>query len=217
MAKVVNPLLSTEARGKLGGVVYNTWRGIRYAKTHTPPSNQGTPLRQQAKQRVINAAQRWRTITPAQRLEWNQYANEHLLDDWTGSPKRIAGYHWYVKINTIVQYIGEPYQDDPPPPIQIERPESWILSQEGPNIVAMWVWPAEGNPEDWYVQWWTSRPQSPGIGPRTPDLYIAITTSATEMITTWQHDGPGYYIVGVRSIHKTGQPNTIARDSITIA
>lgn len=196
--------------------MYNTWRGIRYAKTHTPPSNQSAPLRQAAKQRVINAAQRWKTITSPQRSEWDKYANEHTLDDWTGSPKRIAGFHWYVKINTLVQYLGESYQDDPPPTVVPERPESWILSVEGPNIVAMWVWPAEGNPEEWYVQWWMSRPQSPGIGIRTPDLYLHATVPATEMITTWTHSGTGYYIVGVRGVHKTGQPTIIARDAITV-
>lgn len=216
MVKLVNPLQSTEARGKLGGTVYNTWRGIRYAKTHTPPSNQSAPLRQEAKQRVINAAQRWKTITSSQRSEWNNYANEHTLDDWTGSPKRIAGFHWYVKINTIVQYIGEPYQDDPPQAIPIERPESWILTQSGGDIIAMWTWPAEGNPNDYHVQWWMSRPQSPGIGIRTPDLYIATVAPATDYIVGWQHSGPGYYIIGVRSIHKTGQTSILARDSITI-
>ena len=34
MAKVINPLLSVEARGRMGGIVYNTWHGISYAKAH---------------------------------------------------------------------------------------------------------------------------------------------------------------------------------------
>jgi len=101
MAIVLNPLNSSEARGRVGGLVYNTWRGIHTVKTHTAPGHQDDPLRQAAKADVELIASCWRDLTQPQRDAWNHYATQHFNLDWTGRPLRLAGYHWYVRLNVL--------------------------------------------------------------------------------------------------------------------
>lgn len=114
MAKVLNPLNSSEARGRVGGLVYNTWRGIRTVKTHTDPGHQDDPKRVAHKIIVQESGQRWKTITNAQRAAWEHFANTHTDIDWTGRPVRLAGFHWYVRIQTRLIDAFQEYIDDPP-------------------------------------------------------------------------------------------------------
>jgi hypothetical protein len=114
MAKVLNPLNSTEARGKVGGLVYNTWRGIRTVKTHTPPSGQGVGPRAVAFDKIVQAGKRWSTLTDAQRRAWYDYAQNHVEPHWTGVDKRLPAYNWYVRIQVNRQWIGKGYEDTPP-------------------------------------------------------------------------------------------------------
>lgn len=98
MAKVVGPLHASEARGKMGGLVYNSWRGFATVKAkHAPAQPQST------KQLLVRAicvvsARAWALLS-TQAL-WNAYAQTHTLVDWTNSPKRLTGANWYVMLST---------------------------------------------------------------------------------------------------------------------
>lgn len=50
MAKVTLPLMSAEARGKVGGLIYNTWRGNSTVKIKKAPAQPRT-----ARQLLIRA------------------------------------------------------------------------------------------------------------------------------------------------------------------
>ena len=99
MVKVLNPLNSTEARGRLGGIVYNTWRGINYAKTQTAPAQPRS-----ARQLIIRAyttalVRLWATLTANERKSWTDYANGHTETDGMGLTKRMTGLNWFVRCN----------------------------------------------------------------------------------------------------------------------
>lgn len=170
MAKVLNPLNSSEARGRVGALVYNTWRGIRTVKSHTPPEHQDDPLRQAHKAIVQAAGQRWATISAAQRAAWNAYAQTHFDLDWTGAPKRIAGYHWYVRCQTRLIQADWAYSDWPPTAPCDFNLESLWADQEADYIALTWT-PWYPDPLLTYkLQLWIAGPVSTG---RTPTLHDA--------------------------------------------
>lgn len=106
MPKVKNPLLSLEARGGIGGLVYNTWRGINTVKTNTSPTGQGTPGRLAAQALLSALSKLWAVILDADRASWNQYAVDHPVPDWTGSPKRLTGMNWFMRCLTQIRRVG---------------------------------------------------------------------------------------------------------------
>lgn len=171
MAKVTDPLRSVEARGRVGGLVYNTWRGLHTVKTHINPAHQSDPLRQAHKLIVQQAGQRWRTLTDAQRTRWNHFANEHPDLDWSGHPMRLAGYHWYVRINTRLTDMGIALIDNPPTETSLCPP----------LILSAWILPGE-----FYIYWevdplvphgtyrvdvWSTKRISAGRNPTLHDAY----------------------------------------------
>lgn len=117
MAKLVNPLLSLEARGKANGVIYNSWRGISYAKSFASPAQPRTSSQLLARSRLTTYSQGWKSLTDAQRTDWQSFASTHLLTDWTGTPKRITSQNWYIRCNVqIARCSGTPISTPPADP-----------------------------------------------------------------------------------------------------
>lgn len=106
MAKVTGPLHSVEARGRMGGLIYNTWRGINFVKANCGPCQPRTE-----RQLRIRALQTWNTrswsdLTDVQRQSWNTYATIHAEIDWTGNSRRLTGANWYTRCNTRLRDMG---------------------------------------------------------------------------------------------------------------
>lgn len=112
MAKVVAPLLSFDARGKIADTqVYSNWRGVPYVRRYVVPGNPKTTA--QILTRDIFAAQelRWKQGGPLMRSPWDRFAvgqkfvgrNAYLgkniavlrgdadLEDYIGSPGAKGG------------------------------------------------------------------------------------------------------------------------------
>lgn len=106
MVKVLGPLGASEARGRMGGIVYNTWRGMSYAKAQTAPSQPRTKKQLAIRSFGIRLARAWQGLTAAQRLSWNNYASLHLETDGMGSPKRLTGLNWYIRLNSRMLQMG---------------------------------------------------------------------------------------------------------------
>lgn len=114
MAKVTWPLSSGEARGRVGDLIYNSHRGQSYVKAYA--LHQSEDSSGQIGSRGITAActLAWQALTPDQAAVWNHFATEHLLPNWTGQPKRISGYNWFVKLNWFQQSINGTTSAIPP-------------------------------------------------------------------------------------------------------
>jgi len=204
VAKVLNPLNSTEARGRVGGLVYNTWRGIHTVKTQTAPGHEDDPKRQAHKAIVQAAGIRWRTISDQQRADWNAFANAHPDIDWTGSPRRIAGYHWYVRIQTRLQDIGVDYVDDPP-----TTPANGILIdasaiQYGLHVRLEWLDIHPLPLEDWFVDLWSTAPLSAGRNPSIHDATRKAIDTGDSGTSQFNTSGPGIYTLFFRLIRING-------------
>lgn len=160
MPKLKNPLLSQEARGGIAGLVFNTWRGINTVKTNTSPTGQGTAKRLAAQARISAISKEWATLTDVQRAAWSQYATDHPVTDWTGSPKRLTGMNWFVKCNALLDMIGEAHVTAAPGVAAPDPMTGFNLTFATGTISAVWTAPTAATKE---VVFFSTGPQSKGI------------------------------------------------------
>jgi hypothetical protein len=217
MAKVLNPLNSSEARGRVGGLIYNTWRGIRTVKSHTDPAHQSDPKRQAHKNIVQAAGQRWRTITPAQRSAWDHFANQHPDIDWTGRPVRLAGFHWYVRIQVRLHDISLGYIDDPPQGPCLLRTKQFNLETTGYTIRAQDFYYDPPESDGHRIQFWISRPHSIGRKITIHDIYYHGWEMADAGAYYFEDLTIGYYTVFAREIRENGMIATWQQATIYLA
>jgi hypothetical protein len=213
LAKVINPLNSSEARGRIGGLIYNTWRGIRTVRTYTPPAHESDPLRQAHKNIVQAAGQRWSTISFQQRAAWAHFANAHPDIDWTGTPKRIAGYHWYVRIQTRLIDSGGTYIDDPPTDFVDRSLDGPFAYYYASNINLTWMYEPAHPHWSAYYDTWIAGPFTAGKTPSIKDAkrVVIIPTHSTPYVL-----GPfstGWWTVFMRPMLPSGMVGTWYRSA----
>lgn len=114
MAKVVQPLMSLEARGKMGGLIYNSWRSLSTVKAYRSPTQPDTPAQLQARALLTDVSRYWSSLSTAQRSAWAQYAEDHLDNDWTGQPLRLTAQNWFVRCGCRAALVGGSVLDIPP-------------------------------------------------------------------------------------------------------
>lgn len=204
MAKVTQPLGSAEARGRVGGYVYNTWRGLHTVKTHKAPAHESDPLRQAHKAIVQAAGIRWQSISPERRSSWNQFANEHPDIDWTGNPKRLPGYAWYVRIQTRLIDIGATYIDDPPSAFSLPLISGLAASYEPGDGLIYLSFSMSLPVGTFFSDTWSTRPLSAGRTPSLHDAYRRVILPDYVDPVTWEPPGAGTYTVWLRMIRDNG-------------
>jgi len=78
MAKVIGPLHSSEARGRMGGLVFNTWRGLNVVKQSTSPANPRTIAQLNIRAIAVGQARGWQGESAANQAAWDAYASTHV-------------------------------------------------------------------------------------------------------------------------------------------
>ena len=104
MAKVLNPLFSTEARGQVGkSLVFFPWKGISAVRTYVIPANPKTAAQQSVRERLKEAVLRWRTMgyTAGDRSAYNAWA---LLE-----VKSMSGFNKLVSLVLNARAEGNEY------------------------------------------------------------------------------------------------------------
>lgn len=106
MAKVMNPLNSTEARGKVGGLIYNRNAGGNYVKAFASPTQPRTTnqLRIRAYMQIQTRA--WQSLGASDRTSWNDWASNHPIIDWTGNSVVMSGFNAYCAMNVRLTLFG---------------------------------------------------------------------------------------------------------------
>ena len=200
MAKVTQPLSSSEARGKVSGLVYNTWRGISYVKAKATPGRQSTARRLQVRANGKACTLSWQTISDLLRAEWNDYATKHPDIHWSGNANRLSGYNWFMRCNSRLLDIGlsiittTPARDNP------WSPEALAAAGSSSTITITWTWPAPRPTSLQYLDIWITKAQSAGRKPSIEDTkHLAYVNATAHTFTT----GPlafGTYGIFLRSI-----------------
>jgi hypothetical protein len=163
MPKVKNPLFSMEARGGIGGLVFNTWRGVNYVKTNTSPTGQGTAKRLAAQALIFTWSKVWQTIGDVARAAWNQYATDHPVTDWSSKAKRLTGMNWYISCNIQLARLGLAAMVNPPALVAPDPLTGMTLAYLADNITISWTTPATG---EYNIELFMVGPISRGISPK---------------------------------------------------
>jgi len=186
VAKVIGPLHSTEARGRVDSLVYNTWRGIRFVRSYIAPVFKEPDCRIAQKERVALAVAAWKLLTDAARHDWHDYAELHSQLDWTGVPLRWTGANWFISCYTRVLRVAgtpptSPPAGDPPYPLS-----TWAVTQTDNNAHLVWASSTQPEAHTYYVQILKQGPFSIG---RQPDFHHA-SIITHELLATSPYDDP---------------------------
>jgi len=214
MPKVKNPLFSQEARGGIGGLVYNTWRGINYVKTNTSPTGQGTELRLAAQAKLSAVAKEWAQLSDAERAGWNQYAIDHPVTDWTGSPKRLTGMNWYCKLSVELHRLGAASVDTAPVVAAPDPVTGFALSMSSDDIQATWTAPTAA---DYHLEFFIQGPHSTGLtGKLEKAAFLKFLAAETASpVNIKEAVAVGRWTVWVRSVDEdTGLVSTWVSDYV---
>ncbi len=215
MAKVVGPLHSSEARGSVGSLTYNTWRGISIVKARVGPAKQYEAAQVAIRTKAALATASWQGLTNAQRDAWYDYANAHVDVDWTGNPQRITAYNWYIRANVRAQLLMEPIREEPPTAV-VDDGLTDLITIPGPAyIIITWNYHPSPPQDFLYVEIYGTGPHSPGRHPTIKQCHRVKHAFADALSTAWSELDPGLYTIFIRSIHAQGVTSPWAKTTGT--
>jgi len=204
MAKVVGPLNSSEARGRVGAYIYNTWRGQSYVKSTKLPKTEFSTDQIALRLLTANATIAWKAASDADRARWLDYANQHPDQDWTGKPQRITAYNWFVRANVRRQLLALPVSVLPPAHQLAFAISDISVIWEDPYFLVNWGTPETYDPPTLYAEFYIVGPHSPGA---RPSVKMAKRRAAVEYDNGywgWLVPELGYYTIYVRPVHSQG-------------
>lgn len=119
MAKVLNPAGSNEARGSIGGIIFNNHRGSNVVRCKKAPVKSKTINQNKATSLFSDISKSWQLLTNHQREAWNTFANTHRTTDWTGNNKKLSGYNSYCAHSYVASMLTPTlfYVTNPPSPL----------------------------------------------------------------------------------------------------
>jgi len=197
MAKVMDPLRSSEARGKVGGLIYNTARSVKYVKTFTSPTQPRTKVQLSIRACMQLATRTWATLDQATRDLWIAYAAGHPEIDWTGTSIAKSGFNWYCRLYSRKNYFFETSISNPPGVSAPNAPTSFNAGEVAGGLHTTWVNPGQAGT---YVQLFLVGPHSSGVQAKVEKASFncqEVAASAGKNIDTLS---PGQYTLFARII-----------------
>lgn len=214
MAKVIGPLFSTEARGRVGGLVYNTWRGISYVKAQCAPAQPRTARQLAIRSFTIRLVRLWQSLPVLTMDAWNEYARTHLLTDGMGVGKRLTGCNWFVGLNLRLIDMGLTINTIPPPGVAPDPPLLFQAADGVNESVLTWT-PTAGAALTFQI--FKVGPHSPGVLGKIERAKFVVYNPGEDGTITIASLGPGTYDFFARAMHESnGQVSTWVRDIATV-
>jgi len=87
MVKVINPLFSQSAHGKIGGMIYQSGRYGQIVRANVPQRFKPSAAQRQQNYFFGVAADNWRLLTPEEQADWNRKA----------IPFQMSGFNYFIK------------------------------------------------------------------------------------------------------------------------
>lgn len=107
--------LAVDIRGSVGGVTFARNRGGAYARARVAPLNPASPQQGFVRSTLADLVQRWSSaLTASQRAAWNLYADNVLLNNSLGEPRKVSGINMYVRSNQLIIQTGGSVLDTAP-------------------------------------------------------------------------------------------------------
>ena len=152
MAKVKDPLRSSEARGKIGGTIYNTCRGARYVKTFTAPAQPRTPNQLNVRGLMQRSTRAWRSISAVNRGLWDDYGAAHTEIDGLGSTLAKSGFNWFCRLTTRLLWRVKAQVDTPPSTAAPDTLIAFAVTGGAGQVVCTWTATAGSDKEAQFIQ-----------------------------------------------------------------
>ena len=151
MAIVTWPLSSAEARGRVGDLIYNTWRGRSYVKSFALHQSEFSTaqIAARAVSALVTAA--WQALDDEHRSQWDAFAESHLISSWTGSPKRISAYNWFMRLGWNANFFFDGPNVSPPVQLPSYVISNCSVSWSYPELTVFWTPQTVEPSEEWIL------------------------------------------------------------------
>lgn len=178
MAKVKFTAFIAEVRNKLSGSVFARNRSGAYIRTKVTPVNPKTQAQAQARSRLTQFAQKWRSLTQAQRDAWNSVTNQWAKTDVFGDVVNPSGNALFNRLNINITLAGGTAIDVPPLPVGAAGLTSLsLVANETANEMEIAILPATV-PADHALYVESTANMSPGIANASSKLRHIQTEAA---------------------------------------
>lgn len=126
MARVINPLLSVEARGSVSGLQFSRTRAGAHCGRKSTSTRSQAPGAVEHRATLAPAQSAWAALTHAQQAAWSTYA-----------PHPLTGQAAYIQHHLRARAISI-------------RPQSTPTAPAAPTTLGGWLWLSE----DWLAGYW---------------------------------------------------------------
>lgn len=116
MAKVLSPLMSADAKGSIGGITFTSTTVGNVAKKKAKPVKRARREQDNNRSRLGYLARRWGALVDAQRLLWEEYAENHPRPDGFGGTFIMSGINAFVSLNMNGMRLADPTAEQENPP-----------------------------------------------------------------------------------------------------
>ena len=99
MALIQFGIAVSDARGKLGGVVFSRNRNGAYVRRGTTPVNPNTVAQQERRDQVMDLSTAWRDLTEAERAGWENLGDQITRVNKVGNTYTLTGLQAFQSIN----------------------------------------------------------------------------------------------------------------------
>lgn len=204
MAIVTGPLHSSEARGAVGALVYNTYRGRAYVKARSTPLLEYTDPQIAAREMMNEVHFAWAALSDEQRDAWSQYAKDNHGCDWTGQLKTLSPWNWYAKIGYLIYNNFGITPTLPPNPVTSYQFATLQAAQVGPNIEITWS-PVSPSPSpEWMIETWVTAPHAATVHPSPKLAKRYLSDPEFWGATSFFPSAPGFYTLYLRPVSLVG-------------
>lgn len=180
-----------DGRGKLGGHVGQRNASGNILRTKTTPTNRRSPAQQSRRSLVAELTRDWKFLTEAQRIQWNNFANENPDTDIFGNVKTNSGFNMFVEVNLNLVNVGEEKDLEPgTADVVVDLFYEWDveLPQGSPSaIIVTWKPPITATTK---IIVYATSPISPGIasgGSRYRQIAVLDDTAISPYTITDQY------------------------------
>lgn len=84
----------------MGGLIYNTSRGVHYVKSKTSPTQPQTSRQLNVRGILTTVSRAWQSLTDSQRTNWSNWSDTKPESDWTGTALKKTGFNMFCRLNT---------------------------------------------------------------------------------------------------------------------
>lgn len=133
-----------DGRGKINGTVLSKNRGGAYARVKVSPSNPRTTAQMFVRSNLAFLAQKWKTLTQAERDAWSAAVSNYTRTDVFGDIKTPTGYNLFLRINTALRDAStQLFFNIPAPAVDVVSPTSVGLAVYGASFNLQTIFSSE--------------------------------------------------------------------------